>query len=71
MDWNEAARQGKYIFDWMAEEDDYGSNHPAARFLSERGELKIVSELQLELFRKNETLITIFLRETLITNLTN
>jgi hypothetical protein len=22
MDWNEAARQGKYIFGWMAKEDD-------------------------------------------------
>jgi hypothetical protein len=58
MDWNEAGRRGKYIFGWLAKEEDYSSDDPVARFLSERGELKTVSELQLELSRKTESLIT-------------
>ncbi|XP_051189999.1 factor of DNA methylation 1 [Lolium perenne] len=58
MDWNEAGRRGKYIFGWLAKQGDYNSDDPVARFLSERGELKTVSELQLEVSRKTETLIT-------------
>jgi hypothetical protein len=57
-EWNEAGRRGKYIFGWLAKEEDYNSDDPVARFLSERGELKTVSELQLEVSRKTETLIT-------------
>ncbi|CAM0911248.1 unnamed protein product [Alopecurus aequalis] len=58
MDWNEASRRGKYVFGWLAKEEDYSSDDPVGRFLSESGELKTVSELQLELSRKTESLIT-------------
>ena len=58
MDWNDASRRGKYIFGWLAKEEDYSSDDPVGRFLSERGELKTVSELQLEVSRKTETIIT-------------
>ncbi|KAM0864825.1 hypothetical protein ACQ4PT_043654 [Festuca glaucescens] len=58
MKWNEAARQGKYIFGWLAKEEDYSSDDPVGKFLSERGELKTVPELQLELSQKTETIIT-------------
>jgi hypothetical protein len=58
MDWNEIVPQGKYIFGWLAKEEDYSPDDPVARFLLERGELKTVSELQLELSRKTESLIT-------------
>jgi hypothetical protein len=58
MNWNEAARKGKYIFGWLAKEEDYSSDDPVGKFLSERGELKTVPELQLELSQKTETIIT-------------
>ncbi|KAK1647275.1 hypothetical protein QYE76_065080 [Lolium multiflorum] len=58
MNWNEAARKGKYIFGWLAKEEDYSSDDPVGMFLSERGELKTVPELQLELSQKTETIIT-------------
>uniref|UniRef100_A0ACD5Y2Z8 Uncharacterized protein n=2 Tax=Avena sativa TaxID=4498 RepID=A0ACD5Y2Z8_AVESA len=58
MDWNESSRRGKHIFGWLAKEEDYNSDDPVGRLLSESGELKTVSELQLELSRKTVTLIT-------------
>ena len=58
MDWNEASRRGNCIFGWLAKEEDYRSDDPVGLFLSGCGELKTVSELQLELSRKTESLIT-------------
>lgn len=57
MDLNEASRRGKYICGWLAKEEDYKADDPVGMFLSANGELKTVSELQLELSRKTETII--------------
>jgi hypothetical protein len=52
VDWNEVDRHGKYIFCWLARDEDYNANDPVFRFLSENGELKTMFGLQLELSRR-------------------
>lgn len=57
MDWNETNQQGKYIYGWLAKEEDYKSDDPVGRFLSENGDLKTVSDLEHDLSRKTDNLI--------------
>ncbi|XP_006659121.1 factor of DNA methylation 1-like [Oryza brachyantha] len=49
--------QEKYIFGWLAKEEDYKSGDAVGRFLSANGDLKTVSDLEQDLSRKTETLI--------------
>lgn len=46
------------MFAWLAKEEDYKANDPVGKFLSENGDLKTVAELQQEMSRKTDTLIT-------------
>uniref|UniRef100_A0A453RXW0 Factor of DNA methylation 1-5/IDN2 domain-containing protein n=1 Tax=Aegilops tauschii subsp. strangulata TaxID=200361 RepID=A0A453RXW0_AEGTS len=56
-DW-EASKSDKYMFAWLAKEEDYKADDPVGKFLSENGDLKTVAELQQEMSRKTDTLIT-------------
>uniref|UniRef100_A0A0D9X4I4 Factor of DNA methylation 1-5/IDN2 domain-containing protein n=1 Tax=Leersia perrieri TaxID=77586 RepID=A0A0D9X4I4_9ORYZ len=57
MDWAEAHGQEKYIFGWLAKEEDYKSADPVAVFLSANGDLKTVSDLEHDMSRRTENLI--------------
>ena len=47
----------KYVFGWLAKEEDYKSDDPVGRFLSANGDLKTVSELEQEMSSKTDNLI--------------
>ncbi|XBI13184.1 hypothetical protein VPH35_139947 [Triticum aestivum] len=56
-DWD-ANKCKKYMFAWLAKEEDYKADDPVGKFLSENGDLKTVAELQQEMSHKTDTLIT-------------
>ncbi|CAD6341584.1 unnamed protein product [Miscanthus lutarioriparius] len=53
----EAKQHVKYVFGWLAKEEDYKSDDPVGRFLSSNGDLKTVSELEQEMSSKTDNLI--------------
>jgi len=57
MDWKETKRHGKYVFGWLAKEEDYKSDDPVGVFLSANGDLKTVSDLEQEMCSKTDNLI--------------
>nr|CAB3480018.1 unnamed protein product [Digitaria exilis] len=57
VDWKETKRHGKYLFGWLAKEEDYKSDDSVGRFLSENGDLKTVSDLEQEMSSKTDNLI--------------
>ncbi|PUZ50145.1 hypothetical protein GQ55_6G036500 [Panicum hallii var. hallii] len=57
MDWKETKRHGKYVFGWLAKEEDYKSDDPVGVFLSANGDLKTVSDLEQEMSSKTDNLI--------------
>lgn len=57
VDWKETKRHGKFVFGWLAKEEDYKSDDSVGRFLSENGDLKTVSDLEQEMSSKTDNLI--------------
>ncbi|CAO2210121.1 unnamed protein product [Urochloa humidicola] len=57
MDWKETRKHGKYVFGWLAKEEDYKSDDPVGMFLSANGDLKTVSDLEQEMSSKTDNLI--------------
>ncbi|XP_066374708.1 factor of DNA methylation 4-like [Miscanthus floridulus] len=57
LEWKETKQHVKYVFGWLAKEEDYKSGDPVGRFLSANGDLKTVSELEQEMSSKTDNLI--------------
>jgi hypothetical protein len=57
LDWKETKQHGKYVFGWLAKQEDYKSDDPVVRFLSANGGLKTVPELEQEMYSKTDNLI--------------
>ncbi|XP_051120736.1 factor of DNA methylation 4-like [Andrographis paniculata] len=56
--WRKARNKGDKLYGWLAHEEDYWSRGPIGKHLQKNGDLKTLSEIEMEDNRKNVTLVS-------------